>query len=124
MKTILFLLLPLAFACSQSEPTPTPKKRVKREVYTPTQREPLKFSFFDAEMLMTRRCSQINQTLVKKATVKWDDGTMLYVFLSVAEGGRVCISMISEHKLEVLAADCGGDEKVDQWNNMIATQGL
>jgi hypothetical protein len=124
MKNILFLLLPLAFACSQSEPTHKPEKRVKREVYTPTEREPLKFSFWDAEMFMTNRCSKINQTLVKKATVKWDDGTTLYAFLSVAEGGYVCISMISEHKLEILAADCGGDEKVDEWNRMIATQGL
>lgn len=131
MKRILLLLLPLAVACSQpenegylNEPTYTFGAKTQAPEEKPEEKKKPKFSFWDAEMFMSRRCDEINQTLVKKAAVRWDDGTTLYAFMSVAENGSICVSMVSEHKLEVLAADCGGDEKIDDWNYMIATQGL
>ena len=39
------------------------------------------------------------------------------MFLSVAVNGYVCISTITDFKLEVLATDCGRSElKIRQWN--------
>ena len=47
------------------------------------------------------------------------NGIKLYLFLSVAENGYVCISSISENALEIVAADCGPAEiKIEQWNNL------
>ena len=50
---------------------------------------------------MLERCEKINQTLMKKKSVFFD-GTKIYMFLSVAEDGYVCISSISENALELL----------------------
>ena len=53
---------------------------------------------------------------MKKKSVIFN-GTILYMFLSVAENGYVCISSVSENALEVLAADCGPSEiKIEEWN--------
>ena len=77
-----------------------------------------KVTFSEAESFMLERCNNINQTLMKKKTVTIN-GTKLYMFMSVAENGQACISSISEHKLEVLAADCGEVyTKIEQWNNL------
>ena len=68
---------------------------------------------------MQDRCKTINQTLMKKKTVNFD-GTKLFMFLSVAENGYVCISTVSENVLEILAADCGPQErKMQEWNGTL-----
>lgn len=75
-----------------------------------------KVTFSEAEAFMQNRCNSTNQTLMKKKSVNFN-GTKLYMFLSVAENGYVCISSVSENALEVLAADCGPSEiKIEEWN--------
>ena len=75
-----------------------------------------KVTFSEAEAYMQDRCNSINQTLMKKKSVNFE-GTKLYMFLSVAENGYVCISTVTENALEVLAADCGPSErKIREWN--------
>ena len=75
-----------------------------------------KVTSYEAEAFMQDRCKTINQTLMKKKTVNFD-GTKLFMFLSVAENGYVCISTVSENVLEILAADCGPQErKMQEWN--------
>ena len=75
-----------------------------------------KITFNQAEAFMLERCEKTNQTLMKKKSVSFD-GTKIYMFLSVAENGYVCISSISENVLEFLASDCGpSDRKIQEWN--------
>ena len=75
-----------------------------------------KITFNQAEAFMLERCEKINQTLMKKKSVSFD-GTKIYMFLSVAENGYVCISSISENALELLGADCGtSGRKIQEWN--------
>jgi hypothetical protein len=77
---------------------------------------PVLISYAQAESFMQKRCNDIGQTLMKSKTVYFN-GTKLYMFLSVAQNGYVCISSISENALEILAADCGPSEiKIEQWN--------
>ena len=53
---------------------------------------------------------------MEKKSVSFD-GTKIYMFLSVAENGYLCISSISENALELLGADCGTyDRKIQEWN--------
>jgi hypothetical protein len=77
---------------------------------------PVLISYPEAESFMQKRCRDVGQTLMKSKTVYFN-GTKLYMFLSVAENGYVCISSISENALEILAANCGPSEiKIEQWN--------
>ena len=59
-----------------------------------------KITFNQAEAFMLERCEKINQTLMKKKSVSFD-GTKIYMFLSVAENGYVCISSISRNKFSI-----------------------
>lgn len=71
-----------------------------------------------AQAFMQDRCNNIGQTLMRSKTVDFQ-GKTLYLFMSVAENGMVCISTISELKLEVIASDCGtSDRKIYEWNNL------
>lgn len=73
-------------------------------------------TFSQAKSFMHKRCRTIGQSLMRSKTVHFK-GTKLYMFLSVAKNGDVCISSISENELEVLAADCGSSEiKIEEWN--------
>lgn len=75
-------------------------------------------TFSEAKNFMQNRCNDINQTLTNSKTTNFN-GTKLYMFMSVAENGYVCISTISEHKLDVMASDCGRAElKISQWNEL------
>lgn len=77
-----------------------------------------KVTFSEAEAFMQNRCKSVNQTLMRKKSVYFN-GTQLYMFLSLARNGQVCISSVSENALEVLAADCGPSEiKYAQWNDL------
>lgn len=81
-------------------------------------KNPPNVTLSEAESFMLDRCQRIRQNLVRKKTVDFQ-GTTLYMFMSIAENGMVCISTISEHKLEVIASDCGQyQRKVDEWNNL------
>lgn len=86
-------------------------------VTTSNQEQP-KVTLEEAKAFMQQRCNAINQTLMRYKTVDFNGSTM-YVFMSVAQDGSVCISSVSEYKLEVLAADCGHvDVKIEQWNKL------
>ena len=75
-----------------------------------------KVTFYEAEAFMQNRCDGINQTLMKKKSINLN-GTKLFMFMSVAENGYVCISTVSEIALEILATDCGPSErKIQEWN--------
>ena len=77
---------------------------------------PISISYSQAETFMEKRCMEIGQKLMKGKTAYFNS-TKLYMFLSVAENGYVCVSIISENALEILAADCGSAEiKIEEWN--------
>jgi len=89
---------------------------IDEKINTLRQSLPISISYTQAEVFMQNRCNEIGQTLMRSKTVNFN-GTKLYMFLSVAENGYVCISSVSENALEVLAADCGPSEvKIEQWN--------
>ena len=76
-------------------------------------------SFDEAKSFMEDRLSNINQTLMRSGTAKWDENTLLYMFLSVTESGLSCISSVSSNKLSVLASDCGNTFlKMEDWNSI------
>ena len=78
---------------------------------------PRLISYDEARMFIQNRCDEVGQTLMKSKTI-YSNGIKLYLFLSVAENGYVCISTINENELDVAATDCGpSDEKIYQWNN-------
>jgi tetratricopeptide (TPR) repeat protein len=90
----------------------------KKEVDSAISLIPKKITQSEAQNFMESRCRAINQTLMRTKTTHFN-GIKLYMFLSVAENGYVCISTISENVLEIVAADCGPAEiKVEQWNNL------
>ena len=79
---------------------------------------PKKITQSEAQNFMESTCRKTNQTLMRTKTTHFN-GIKLYMFLSVARNGYVCISTISENALEIVATDCGPTEiKVEQWNNL------
>lgn len=141
MKRIIFLLLPLAVACSQPKKESAEDEAKRKDVermYQQVEKQNeairlenkereeaisnFRISLYSAELFMTRRCERINQTLIKKGTVKLEDGSTFYVFLSMY-GEYLCISVVSDRKLDVLAADCGPQERIAaQWTRILTTQ--
>lgn len=104
-KLFSILSICLVFVSCSSEP-----KNIETKIVE-------KVTLSQAQAFMQNRCDNIGQTLMRTKTIDFD-GTTLYAFMSVAENGMVCISTISEHKLEVLVADCGEAQmKINQWNN-------
>jgi hypothetical protein len=141
MKRIIFLLLPLAVACSQPEKESAEDEAKRKDVermyqQVEKQNEAIRLenkereewisnyriSLYSAELFMTRRCERLNHTLVKKGTVKLEDGSTFYVFLSVY-GEYLCISVVSDRELDILSADCGPQGRmVDRWTRILTTQ--
>lgn len=79
---------------------------------------PVSITYNEAKAFMQNRCNELGHNLMKSKTVNFN-GTKLYLFLSVAENGYVCVSSISENILEILAADCGpADIKIEEWNSI------
>ena len=74
-------------------------------------------AFSTAMSLIQNNCRGSNQELVKYMAVKTDD-KLIFMFMSVAENGMVCISGVSEIKPdEILSADCGNaDVKMAEWD--------
>ena len=78
--------------------------------------QPAKITFSEAKEFMQNRCNAVNQQLMRSKTVDFQ-GTTCFMFLSVAENGLVCTSLVSEHALDVVASDCGSvDRKMQEWN--------
>ena len=69
-----------------------------------------KVSFSQAETFMKDRCKKINQTLMKGKESEMN-GIKIYAFMSVAQNGMLCISIISENKLELISSDCGNTQR-------------
>lgn len=70
----------------------------------------------EADAFMSQRMIDTDQTLMK-TKVREFQGSTLYLYMSVTENGMTCISSVSEHALEVLAADCGETyRKIEEWN--------
>jgi len=89
------------------------KKRYKNE-----KLKPKTISLEEASIFMRERCKNVNQELQRTKSVNFE-GTVLHLFLSVASDGSVCISAISELKLEVLSVNCGNlYNKIEEWNNL------
>ena len=108
---VLLLAIMLVFSCSDSK-----KEEESSNSNSGSQAKIEKITFNQAEEFMLERTKNLNQTLMKKKSVNFD-GTKIYMFLSVAENGYVCISSISENALQLLAADCGTYErKIQDWN--------
>ena len=83
----------------------------------PSDPEPqnTKVTFEQARSFMTERCNTIGQTLVD---AKSSDAYQIktFVFLSRGDDGMMCISLISENELELLATNCGTmEEKMSEW---------
>ena len=89
-----------------------------KEWYENGKLKPKTISLEEATTFMRERCRNINQKLQRTKSVNYE-GTILHLFLSVASDGSVCISAISELKLEVLSANCGNlYNKIEEWNNL------
>ena len=107
IPALLFALI-LIISCFGNETKSDDNSKIKSK----------KITFNQAEAFMEERCKKINQTLMEKKSVSFD-GTEIYMFLSVAENGYVCISRISENVLDILAVDCGtSDRKIREWNEL------
>ena len=89
---------------------------VNEKIKSLTETLPTSITYAEAKAFMQNRCNELGQNLMKSKTVNFN-GIKLYLFLSVAENGYVCVSSISENTLEILAADCGpADIKIEEWN--------
>ena len=84
-------------------------------------------TFNEATDFMRERCKNIDQTLMKTHKVEIDDGRFLYVFLSYNNGinGILCVSVINDISLELLASDCGPAEtKMQEWEELLYSTNL
>ena len=66
---------------------------------------------------MKKRCKNINQSYVKGKAVTLPEGGV-YVFLTrgIRNPNKFCVSMVNTHKLDVQAVNCGGSEKVEEFD--------
>ncbi len=73
----------------------------------------------EADEFMKSRLEQSGQFIVSKMVYNFN-GTLMYCYLSTGPGNLFCISSITEHKLEVLATDCGSETvKVKDWEELM-----
>jgi len=64
----------------------------------------------EAISFMKKRCNNVNQQLVKYQVTKINNA-IIFLFMSVAPNGEVCISGISEYNTnEIISSDCGSAE--------------
>jgi len=71
-----------------------------------------------AVQFMENRCRSLGLTLLDNKSIKYD-GVTLYLFLSTAPYGQLCISSISELNLEIISADCGSySVKLTEWKDL------
>ena len=64
------------------------------------------FTRSEVEEFMVERAKKINQTIQEIKESTNSNGDKIYLFLSVAINGYVCITTVSSIELEVLAAKC------------------
>ncbi len=102
----------------------------EKEWYENGKVKPKTYTFDEANRFMKSRCRKTNHTILKTHSYTFE-GTVVYCFLTcnsdmldpykrvAPKNQSVCISMISEKKLEVIAADCGSqDRKLRDWENL------
>ena len=75
-------------------------------------------SFENAKNFMKKRCENISQEYLDGYETQFD-GVKTYLFLT-RNGEKYCSSLVSDRKLEVLAADCGGIEKKVEFEKIIS----
>ena len=83
-----------------------------------------KVHFSTAKGFMIERCHNINQSLIDSKKIS--SGTLnLYAFLSESNeymytrNKKLCITLISDKKLEIIKTDCGDySKKLNDWNNL------
>ena len=82
-----------------------------------TKEEKTLSAFQTAISLIKRNCRGSNQELAKYMATKVN-GVVVFMFMSVAQNGMVCISAISEiNPNEILGADCGETyAKMAEWD--------
>ena len=67
---------------------------------------------------MRNRCKKTDQTIMKGKKSEMN-GIKIYAFMSVAQNGMTCISIISENKLELINSDCGNTQKkINEFNRL------
>ncbi len=72
----------------------------------------------EAEEFMKERCKEINMEYLDSGSMKWDEETTVYVFLS-KKGNYYCVSSILQYSLKVLTSDCGGIEKGKEFYSLV-----
>lgn len=67
-----------------------------------------------AKEFMKKRCLDIDMEYIDGRSLKYDEETTIYVFLT-RKNQNYCVSMMSQYKLEVLTSKCGGENKVTEY---------
>lgn len=77
-------------------------------------------SFSEAKAFMINRCKNINQIYIDGIEANFN-GTKMYAFLTKSADYKVkyCSSVMNTKELKLLAADCGGIEKVNQFSVLL-----
>ena len=122
MKKLLYLGIVLMFASCGSDAIDSAasnesESAVSNESESAEDNTPeVKVCFDDAFGFMYERCSKIGQEIIGQNVTK-NDGSYLYYFMSAPlDRSSICISVISEHKLEIISTDCGDPyDKQEQW---------
>jgi hypothetical protein len=85
-----------------------------------SKEEKTKKAFYTALNLMKKHCRGSNQELSKYMATKVND-VVVFLFMSVGENGRVCISGISEIKPdEIMSNNCGDvNRKMAEWEAIV-----
>jgi hypothetical protein len=71
-------------------------------------------TFEKAKEFMKKRCLNLKMEYVDGKSLKWDEETTLYVFLT-KQNENYCVNMISEYALEVMSSKCGGSNKKTEY---------
>jgi hypothetical protein len=121
MKKLIYLGIILMIAsCGSDEVVTDPSNESEsypNESETSEDNTPdVKVCLDDAFGFMYERCSKIGQEIIGQNVTK-NDGSYLYYFMSAPlDRSSICISVISEHKLEIISTNCGDPyDKQEQW---------
>lgn len=71
-------------------------------------------SFENAKEFMKKRCLDLKLEYVDGRSLKYDEETTLYFFLT-KQNESYCVSLISQFALEVMSAKCGGLNKRNEY---------
>jgi hypothetical protein len=68
----------------------------------------------ESQAFMKKRCADLKMEYIDGRSMKWDESTTIYIFLT-KQNQNYCVSSISQYSLEVLSAKCGGIEKKTEY---------